>query len=162
MNTLSAALDARRKQKTPLRNTNAVYRSVLLCGLEISIGLMFNFIRPSLTLVLALAAGLSVANIYYNQPMLGLMEHEFGSHSGVSYLASATQLGYALGLLFLVPLGDTCDRRGLILWQTFALILALAIAAIAPTVSVLIMASIAIGIASTIAQQIIPMAAGPI
>lgn len=122
-------------------------------------GLMFNFLRPSLTLVLALAAGLSVANIYYNQPMLGLMEHEFGSHSGVSYLASATQLGYAVGLLLLVPLGDTCDRRVLILWQAFALILALAAAAIAPNVSVLIAASIAIGAASTIAQQIIPMAA---
>lgn len=120
---------------------------------------MFSFPRPSLTFILALAAGLSVANIYYNQPMLGLMEHEFGAHSGVSYLPSATQLGYALGLLFLVPLGDTCDRRVLILWQTFALILALITAAIAPNVSTLILASVAIGIASTIAQQIIPMAA---
>lgn len=120
---------------------------------------MFSFPRPSLTFILALAAGLSVANIYYNQPMLGLMEHEFGVHSGVSYLPSATQLGYALGLLFLVPLGDTCDRRVLILWQAFALILALITAAMAPNVSTLMFASIAIGVASTIAQQIIPMAA---
>lgn len=120
---------------------------------------MLNSPRPSLTLILALAAGLSVANIYYNQPMLGLMEHEFGSHSGVSYLASATQLGYALGLLLLVPLGDTCDKRGVILWQAFSLVLALAAASLAPNVSVLIAASVAMGAASTIAQQIVPMAA---
>ena len=118
-----------------------------------------NSFRPSLTLSLAIAAGLSVANIYYNQPMLGLMEHEFGRSSGVSYLPSVTQLGYALGLLLLVPLGDTCDRRWLILRQALALMVALAIAAVAPNVATLGLASIAIGMAATIAQQIIPLAA---
>ena len=120
---------------------------------------MSKRITPSLTLVMAVAAGLSVANIYYNQPMLGLMEREFGVGSSVSFVPSATQLGYALGLILLVPLGDTLDRRQLILWQVVGLILALAATALAPTPAILVFASIAIGMAATIAQQIIPFAA---
>ncbi len=116
-------------------------------------------ITPSLTLVMAIAAGLSVANIYYNQPMLGHMQREFGAGSSVSFVPSATQLGYALGLILLVPLGDTLDRRQLILWQVAALVLALTAAALAPNPAILIFASIAVGMAATIAQQIIPFAA---
>jgi len=120
---------------------------------------MSQRITPSLTLVMVVAAGLSVANIYYNQPMLGLMEREFGTGSSVTFVPSATQLGYALGLILLVPLGDTLDRRQLILWQVAGLVLALAAAALAPTPAILVFASIAIGMAATIAQQIIPFAA---
>ncbi len=120
---------------------------------------MSQRITPSLTLVMAVAAGLSVANIYYNQPMLGLMEREFGVGSSVSFVPSATQLGYALGLILLVPLGDTLDRRQLILWQVVGLVLALAATALAPTPAILVFASIAVGMAATIAQQIIPFAA---
>ncbi|MHB1233640.1 MAG: MFS transporter [Burkholderiales bacterium] len=120
---------------------------------------MSQRITPSLTLVMAVAAGLSVANIYYNQPMLGLMEGEFGVGSSVTFVPSATQLGYALGLILLVPLGDTLERRRLILWQVLGLALALAAAALAPTPALLVFASVAIGMGSTIAQQIIPFAA---
>ncbi|WP_010495875.1 permease [Paenibacillus elgii] len=69
----------------------------------------------SLTLFLAAAAGFSNANIYYNQPLLGHMAHSYGeSVNSVSFIPAATQLGFALGLVLLVPLGDTLDRRKLI------------------------------------------------
>jgi predicted MFS family arabinose efflux permease len=114
-----------------------------------------------LTLVLAIATGLSVANIYYNQPLLGLIAKSFGADtsSSVNFIPAATQLGYALGLVLLVPLGDAFDRRGLILWQTMGLVLSLAAAALASSPVQLILASIAIGVTATIAQQIIPLAA---
>jgi predicted MFS family arabinose efflux permease len=114
-----------------------------------------------LTLVLAIATGLSVANIYYNQPLLGVIAKSFGidSSSSVNFLPAATQLGYALGLVLLVPLGDSFDRRGLILWQTMGLVLSLAAAAFASSPLQLILASIAVGVTATIAQQIIPLAA---
>lgn len=117
-------------------------------------------ITLGLTLVLAAATGLSIANIYYNQPMLGLIAKSFGEGSGsVNFIPAATQLGYALGLVLLVPLGDTLDRRGLILWQTAGLVLSLAGAALVPSPIVLILLSIAIGATATIAQQIVPLAA---
>lgn len=114
--------------------------------------------RP-LTVVLAVAAGVSVANIYYNQPMLGLMVGDFGGDGHVRLVPAATQLGYALGLLLLVPLGDSLDRRRLIIGQTVILIAAAAAAAAAPSVAILLLASLVIGAMATIAQQIIPLAA---
>jgi predicted MFS family arabinose efflux permease len=118
-------------------------------------------ITLGLTLVLAAATGLSVANIYYNQPLLGLIAKSFGSDSSssVNFLPAATQLGYALGLVLLVPLGDALNRRSLILWQTLGLVLSLAAAALAASPLQLILASIAVGATATIAQQIIPLAA---
>ncbi len=113
----------------------------------------------ALTAVLALAAGLSVANIYYNQPMLGLMVADFAGSGHVRLVPAATQLGYALGLLLLVPLGDSMDRRHLIVGQSVILVAALAAAAAAPSVVVLLLASLIIGATATIAQQIVPLAA---
>lgn len=110
-------------------------------------------------MVMALAAGLSVANIYYSQPMLGLMVADFHDDGHVRLVPAVTQLGYALGLLLLVPLGDSMDRRRLIVAQSVVLVAALAATAAAPSVSVLLLASLAVGAMSSIAQQIIPLAA---
>ena len=79
--------------------------------------------------VLATCTGLAVANIYYNQPMLGLI----GASLQVAppLVAACTQLGYATGLLLVVPLGERLDRRRLVLGQTLLLIAALAAAAVA-------------------------------
>ena len=73
---------------------------------------------PSANVVFLLAAGagLSVASIYYSQPMLGMMAADF--HAGVAdagMVPTLTQLGYALGILLLAPLGDRYDRRRIIL-----------------------------------------------
>jgi predicted MFS family arabinose efflux permease len=121
---------------------------------------MTTRLTPGLVLLLATVAGLSVANIYYNQPILGLIAQSFTVPGALAaQVAAATQIGYALGLVLLVPLGDAVDRRGLILWQSAGLVVALISAAVAPSLPALLLASVGIGIASTIAQQIIPIVA---
>ena len=113
-----------------------------------------------LLMLLAIIAGVSVANIYYNQPLLDDFRRSFpASAAWIGAVPACTQLGYATGMLLLAPLGDRIDRRKLILLQTAALCVALLVAATAPTLSVLIGASLAIGIVSTIAQQAVPFAA---
>ncbi|MBW0447591.1 MFS transporter [bacterium M00.F.Ca.ET.228.01.1.1] len=113
-----------------------------------------------LLLLLATIAGVAVANIYYNQPLLDNLRHSFPeSASWVGVVPAVTQLGYAAGMLLLAPLGDRFDRRALILLQTAGLCVALVVAAAAPALPVLVAASLAIGVLATIAQQAVPFAA---
>ncbi|MFX8608806.1 MFS transporter, partial [Acinetobacter baumannii] len=88
--------------------------------------------------------------------MLGVIEREFAGSATIGMIPTATQLGYAAGLLFLVPLGDLMDRRRLIVVQFAVLALALVAAAVAPTPAILVAASALVGITSTVAQQIVP------
>jgi predicted MFS family arabinose efflux permease len=110
--------------------------------------------------VMAIATGLVVANIYYNQPLLGDISREFNvSEATGGMLAMLTQIGYAAGMLFCVPLGDMMKRKRLIMTVFLIDILALLLAAWAPTINVLMLASFLIGAFSIIPQLIIPMAA---
>ncbi|MEA3115026.1 MAG: hypothetical protein QOG58_4825 [Caballeronia sp.] len=114
----------------------------------------------SLLLVMAVACGVFVANIYYNQPILELLQQAFPRAPGlVNLVPTATQLGFACGLFFLVPLGDRIDRRKLILCQAAALIVALVCLAAAPNARLLVIASAIVGISGSVVQQIVPFAA---
>ena len=110
--------------------------------------------------IMAICTGLIVANIYYCQPLLVLISKSFSiPASKGGRIAFLTQLGYALGLLFFVPLGDKVERRGQIIWMAAAAAGALILAASAPSLGVLEVASVLIGATSVIPQLILPMAA---
>ncbi|MBN3754781.1 MFS transporter [Paraburkholderia sp. Tr-20389] len=117
-------------------------------------------ISLGLTLIMAVTCGMAVANIYYNQPMLGIIESTFPlQRSLTGFVPTMTQLGYALGLLLLVPLGDRIERRRLIVIQFVALALSLAAVALSPDAWSLVFASALVGVSSSVAQQILPFAA---
>jgi predicted MFS family arabinose efflux permease len=115
-------------------------------------------LRSTLNFSMAVAAGIAVANIYYNQPMLGIMERDLPG-TITRFVPTATQLGYAAGLFLLVPLGDLIERKRLIILQFGGLAVALAIAGVAPSAVMVILASLLVGVLSTVAQQIVPLAA---
>lgn len=114
----------------------------------------------ALVLLLASGAGLAVASLYYSQPMLGILATDMGASTvDVGFVPTLTQLGYALGILLLAPLGDRHDRRQIILIKTLLLVAALLAAAWAPSFTWLLAASLAIGLTATLAQDIVPAAA---
>lgn len=114
----------------------------------------------SLVLLLASGAGLAVASLYYAQPMLGVLAADIGASTrAIGFVPTLTQLGYALAILFLAPLGDRYDRRRIILIKSAALCAALLLAGAAPSIGVLLAASLAIGLAATLTQDIVPAAA---
>lgn len=83
---------------------------------------------------LAIVAGVSVANLYYNQPLLNVIRHELGvSEFKTNLIAMITQVGYAIGLLFIVPLGDLYQRKKIILTNFTLLIFSLIAIGAAPT-----------------------------
>ncbi|QNK02194.1 MFS transporter [Dyella telluris] len=117
-------------------------------------------IGPVLTLAMAASCGVCVANIYYNQPLLGLLQSAFDGQAGiVDWVPTITQLGYAGGLVCVIPLGDRIARRPLIIAQTLCLVLALVLLALSPNALVLVVASALVGITASVAQQIVPFAA---
>ncbi|MEJ2633065.1 MAG: MFS transporter [Acidihalobacter sp.] len=117
-------------------------------------------LSTSLLLLFAAGAGLAVATLYYNQPMLAVISADLhASPSALGWIPTLTQLGYAAGMLLLAPLGDRYDRRSVILIKGAALIVALLAAALAPSITVLDLASFAIGLCATLAQDIVPAAA---
>lgn len=113
-----------------------------------------------LIFVLALGAGFSVAAIYYAQPLLPLMGADLAlSITGMGLVPTLTQVGYALGILFLLPLGDRYDRRTLILVKSAALALLLLACSLTGQLHSLLMVSLLLGMAATMAQDIVPAAA---
>ena len=113
-----------------------------------------------LLFALALGAGFSVAAIYYSQPLLPLIGRDLGLSVGqMGLVPTLTQAGYALGILFLLPLGDRYDRRGLILAKSVALALLLLACSLTSQLTSLLAVSLLLGMAATLAQDIVPAAA---
>ena len=111
-------------------------------------------------LIFAVACGLVVANLYYAQPMLNVIGREFKSNAAaVGLIVTLTQAGYAVGLLFIVPLGDLLNRRRLVCLVLCGATLALVGAAIAPNLLVLTAISLVVGVTSVVAQVLVPYAA---
>ena len=116
-------------------------------------------IPRSILLMMAIVAGLTVANCYYNQPLLELIRHDLDiTEQKANLITVITQIGYALGLFFLIPLGDMLSRKKLILVNmTIAALMAIVMAA-AQNVWMLWGASLLIGACSVIPQFFIPIA----
>lgn len=109
---------------------------------------------------MTIATGLVVANIYYNQPLLADMANTFGvSDKKAQQISLFTQIGYATGLLFIVPLADMLKRKRLILIDFVLMIISLIACAMAPSVTILMIAGFLVGVSSIIPQLLIPMAA---
>ncbi|WP_320150329.1 MFS transporter [uncultured Tolumonas sp.] len=117
-------------------------------------------ISTLLLVVLATGAGLAVASLYYCQPLLGILGQSISaSTKEVGYIPTFTQLGYALGMLLLTPLGDRYDRRNVISLKGLLLIGALSFTAMSQNITYLCIASFLIGLMATLAQDIVPAAA---
>lgn len=111
--------------------------------------------------IMALACGIGVANLYYNQPLLAQMGRSFHvGASQVGFISMLTQIGYAVGMLLFVPLGDRMERRQLIVTLIILNVGALAAVAVSPSLVWLIVASLAVGITTVVPQLIVPLAAG--
>ena len=121
-------------------------------------------VRPRLSrpliAVLAVACGVGVANVYFPQAITPLIAHDLGiTGAAATTVATVTQLGYAVGILFLVPLGDLLSRRALAGLLLAATGLALVGCAISTGLGALCLAAAGVGVATVVPQLLIPMAA---
>lgn len=108
---------------------------------------------------LGLACAVGVSTMYYNQPLLLEMGHTYGAAAGrTGFVAVATQVGYAVGLLFFVPLGDVLERRALMMKMYGAVALALLLVAVAPSLTWLIAGSVLIGLFASVTHVALPIA----
>lgn len=118
-------------------------------------------LTPSLLWLLTVTAGVAVANLSYNQPLLPEIARTFAiSDARAGIVATLTQAGYAAGLLFVVPLGDMVDRRRLVLTTLLAVAVALVGVATAPSFALVAAASCLVGLTTVAPQLVIPFAAG--
>lgn len=107
-------------------------------------------------LLFAAACGLSVANVYFAHPLLDAMARDFSIDPGsVGVVVTVTQVGYALGLFFIVPLGDLLDRRRLIVAQAVLSSLALVAVGFSPNAAMLLASLAAVGLLAVVVQVLV-------
>ena len=112
-----------------------------------------------LTFLFAVAAGAAVGNLYWAQPLLDLIAADLdASTASAGWLVTATQIGYAAGILLIVPLGDVTDRRRLVPLMMLCAAVALAACAVAPSFGVLLGAITALGVTTVAGQILTPLA----
>jgi len=109
---------------------------------------------------MAIAGGASVANLYYAQPLLDVIAHSLGvSIEAAGLIVTFTQLGYLFGIVALVPLGDMVERRRYVPRVLVVAAVALTCTAAAPSLPVIAIALVVVGVTSVGAQLLIPFAA---
>src|SRR5690554_36400 len=114
----------------------------------------------SVLYLMSVSAGLIVANLYYNQPLLHLMSESFNvSESAISNVALSTQLGYAFELLFIIPLGDKISNKKILKFDFILMVAALIATAMSNSLWLMILSSFFIGFSSAVPQLFVPMAA---
>lgn len=117
-------------------------------------------LSPALIALMSAATGLAVASNYYAQPLLDTIANAFAlSPNQAGFIVTAAQLGYAAGLLLLVPLGDMFERRGLIVFMTLLAAGGMLITASSTTLSMMILGTALTGLFSVVAQILVPLAA---
>lgn len=117
-------------------------------------------LSPALIVLMSVATGLAVASNYYAQPLLDTIARNFSlSASTAGFIVTAAQLGYAAGLLFLVPLGDMFERRMLIVSMTLLAAGGMLITASSQSLGMLILGTALTGLFSVVAQILVPLAA---
>lgn len=111
-------------------------------------------------LIFAIACGLSVANVYFAHPLLDAMAHDFAiAPASVGIVVTVTQIGYGLGLFFIVPLGDLFDRRKLIAGQAILSAVALVAVGVAPNAAMLLASLAVVGLLAVVVQVLVAFAA---
>ena len=117
-------------------------------------------LSPALILLMSVATGLAVASNYYAQPLLDTIARAFNlSASSAGFIVTAAQLGYAAGLLFLVPLGDMFERRMLIVSMTLLAAGGMLLTASSQALTMMIIGTALTGLFSVVAQILVPLAA---
>ncbi len=117
-------------------------------------------LRPGLVWLMAGASGAAAGNLCYNQPLLGDIGQSLGASGGaLGLVPTLTQVGYAVGMLLIVPLGDSHERRRVIVTMCALVTLALVGTALAPSLPWLVAASFAVGVTTVVPQLLVPFAA---
>ena len=112
-----------------------------------------------LTILLATACGIIVANLYYAQTLVGVISSSIGlSPNSSGFIVTLTQIGYVVGLLFIVPMGDIVENRKLIVVSLLFTAVALAITAVSKQAMLFLVASFIIGLGSVATQVLVPFA----
>lgn len=117
-------------------------------------------LTPALVMLMSVATGLSVASNYYAQPLLHTIADNFGLSVGLAgFIVTTAQLGYACGLLLLVPLGDMLERRNLIVSMSVLAAGGMVIIALSSSFAFLLLGTVLTGLFSVVAQILVPLAA---
>lgn len=117
-------------------------------------------LSPALIILMSVATGLAVASNYYPQPLLDTIANAFSLTPGqAGFIVTVAQLGYAAGLLFLVPLGDMFERRKLIVFMTLLSAIGLLVTASSHSLAIMLLGTALTGLFSVVAQILVPLAA---
>lgn len=117
-------------------------------------------IDSRLVWIMAIICGVTVANLYYNQPLLGELSRSFNvSTKDIGLVSTFTQIGYGIGMFFIIPLGDIIERKGMILKLLLASAISLLLFVSCKDIKAVIVCSFLVGFTTVIPQLIVPFAA---